>query len=118
MDSLPDDIDDTIALVNIGMAVLVAALAYPMLRGMVSRNRLYGFRTRKSLSSDQEWYTANKLGGRCMIIGAAGILAFNLAVLGFGPALPSAVTTQLLLYSTPAALVASALVALLLHQRA
>ena len=117
MEALPTDLQRTIAMLNLGMCVLATALAYPMLRGMVTRNRLYGFRTRRSLSSDEEWYKANKLGGKCIIVGSCAVAAFNLAVMGIDLPIDTAITGQLVLYSTPAGLVIAALVALLLHHR-
>lgn len=117
MEALSPDLVRTIAGLNAGMAVLVVALAYPMFRGMVTRNRLYGFRTRKSLSSDEEWYKANRLGGQCLMTGAACVLLLNLASLGFQLPLSAEVLSHVVLWSTPVGLLASAGVALVLHQR-
>ena len=117
MESMPADTTQTVATLNLGMAVLVAFLSYPLLRGMVARNRLYGFRTRKSLASDEAWYAANELGGKCMIGGAIVILALNLVALAGALPLPAEVVGQLVLYSTPAVLTAAAVVALVLHRR-
>ncbi len=44
------------------------ALAIPLIAGWIPRNRLYGFRTEKTLSNDEIWYRANRVGGMTLVI--------------------------------------------------
>jgi uncharacterized membrane protein len=46
-----------------GFGLFLIVLGLPMLAGKVKRNRWYGVRTTKTLSSDAIWYPANKAGG-------------------------------------------------------
>jgi uncharacterized membrane protein len=48
--------------------VLAIALAIPMVLGKIPPNRLYGFRTRKTLSNPEIWYRANRLAGIDLIV--------------------------------------------------
>ena len=50
------------------LAILI--LAIPLALKMVRRNRFYGFRLKKTLSSDAIWYPANALAGRLMMVGS------------------------------------------------
>jgi uncharacterized membrane protein len=59
--------------------LMLIALSMPLIYQIVPRNRLYGFRTRYTLSSDQVWYRANKIGGIAML--AAGIFWLALELL-------------------------------------
>jgi uncharacterized membrane protein len=117
MDPLVQDSVRTIAALNIGMAVLCIAAAYPLLVGMVPRNQVFGFKTRRSLASDEAWYRANRLAARCMIVGALAIGALNALFLLLGLPGPTAVVEQLVIYSAPVGLVAAGLCAWVLHQR-
>jgi uncharacterized membrane protein len=44
-------------------AVIILAVSLPLILGLVPRNRVYGIRTRKTLSDDRTWYSVNRLGG-------------------------------------------------------
>jgi len=55
-------------------SVLILFVSAPMVAGMVPRNRLYGFRTRATLSSDAIWYPANRMAGSALL--RAGLLSF------------------------------------------
>ena len=57
---------------SIGLGLLVVLLGIPMIMGRVRPNRVYGFRTRKTLSSPEVWYPANRAAGRAMAV--AGLL--------------------------------------------
>jgi uncharacterized membrane protein len=52
-------------------AVLIALISVPLILGLVPRNRLYGVRTRKTLSDDRIWYPANRLGGWLLLASSA-----------------------------------------------
>jgi uncharacterized membrane protein len=55
--------------------LLFSGLAIPMIRGMVPRNGLYGFRVPKTLASDAVWYPANRYMGRCLLVSGAILVA-------------------------------------------
>jgi len=44
-------------------SVIFIAISVPIVLGMVPPNRFYGVRTRRTLSSDEIWYPANRHGG-------------------------------------------------------
>ena len=53
---------------------LSVVFGIPLALGLIPPNRFYGYRTRKTFSSAEVWYRANRFSGWCMVI--AGILAF------------------------------------------
>jgi hypothetical protein len=55
--------------------VVVIDTSIPMILGKVPPNRLYGFRTRLTLSSPDVWYPANRFAGRALTVGALVSLA-------------------------------------------
>ena len=57
-----------IFLFNVGLGVLILILGLPMMGGSVKPNRIYGFRTHKTLSNETIWYSANKYAGKQMAI--------------------------------------------------
>ena len=62
-------------------SLLIGALAYPMYKRQVRPNRLYGLRTRATLSDPEVWYEANARSGRDTMIWcvATAVLALALA---------------------------------------
>jgi len=62
------------------MGILIAGLAIPLILGKIKPNRLYGFRTKKTLSDEKIWYPANKYAGKIMIITGIIISIASLAV--------------------------------------
>ena len=56
-----------VAALNIGCAVLVGALAVPLIQRRIKMNHLYGVRFRKSFESDELWYELNEYGGRQLL---------------------------------------------------
>ncbi len=66
-------------ILHIGVPVLVAVTALPMVFGLVPRNSWYGFRTPRTLASDDVWYPANRFAGVAMVVAAAIWLALVLA---------------------------------------
>ena len=56
---------------------MLVLLSIPMVLGKVPPNRLYGFRTPKTLSSPDVWYPANKVSGVLMIIAGALSMVVN-----------------------------------------
>lgn len=67
----------SLALVAYLLPAILAALAVPLVLGMVPPNGLYGFRTPKTLSSPDIWYLANRFAGWLMIAAAALTICFN-----------------------------------------
>ena len=47
----------------------IIALSIPLILQKIPRNRLYGFRTAYTLSSDAVWYRANKIAGVAVLLG-------------------------------------------------
>jgi uncharacterized membrane protein len=56
-------------------ALLLFIVALPLIFGVIPRNRLYGFRTRKTLSDDVIWYSVNRFTGIAIVIASAIYLA-------------------------------------------
>ena len=56
-------------------ATLMIILSIPMIQENVKPNRVYGFRTRKTLSDPRIWYSANRVMGKDMLIAGAVVLA-------------------------------------------
>ena len=57
--------------------LLVAVLSVPLILQRVPRNAFFGFRTRKTLSSDAVWYPANVFAGQALAlasVAAAGLV--------------------------------------------
>ncbi len=67
-------------LLTYGVPFLVLLISAPMALGKIPPNRIYGFRTEKTLSSPEVWYPANRAAGWFMVAAAAVSLVFNLAV--------------------------------------
>lgn len=61
-------------------AVLLMLLSIPMALGNIGRNGFYGMRTKKTLSSDEVWYPANRYAGKALMLAGAVSLA-GIAVL-------------------------------------
>ena len=58
----------------IGISILLIGLSIPMYLGKIKRNNWYGFRTTKTLSSDEIWYPANRESAFYFMI--AGVFTF------------------------------------------
>jgi hypothetical protein len=117
MEALTPELMRSVAMINLGMAVLCAVGAYPLFTGMVPRNGVFGLRSKKSMASDEAWVRANRIGGACVLVGAVLIALLNGAQLGWGLPVPAAILDELLLYSAPGGLLAAAVIAWVLHQR-
>jgi uncharacterized membrane protein len=52
-------------------AILLFLVAVPLVIGVIPRNRLYGFRTKKTLSDDEIWYRVNRLAGIAIMIASS-----------------------------------------------
>ena len=58
---------------------LFAALAVPLALGLVPRGRWYGFRTPRTLLSDEVWYPANRFFGVVWLLASLIWVATDLA---------------------------------------
>ena len=60
-------------------ALLLFLVSVPLVVGLIPRNRLYGFRTKKTLSDDGIWYRVNRLAGFAVMIASVvyGAVAAN-----------------------------------------
>src|SRR6478735_1279884 len=58
---------------------VIIVLAIPMVLGIVPRNGLYGFRTGYTMSSDNVWRHANKIGGIALLV--AGLFWLSLVLI-------------------------------------
>lgn len=70
----------TRVLIGFVVPLVVLALSIPMILGKVPPNSAYGFRTPKTLSSDEVWYPANRAAGWFMLAAMAMSICFNLAL--------------------------------------
>ena len=52
----------------LGLSVLMALIAIPLVLRKVPRNVVYGYRTRATLADDATWYAANSHFGRGLLI--------------------------------------------------
>ena len=86
-------------------AAIIFAVSLPLILGLVPRNRIYGIRTRKTLSDDRAWSSVNRFGGGMILAASvfylivamifpysgAALLAWSLHLAAFvGPLLVSA----------------------------
>ena len=55
-------------------SLIFIVISVPIVLGLVPRNRIYGVRTRTTLSSDEIWYPANRHGGIVIIMASAAYL--------------------------------------------
>ncbi|HEV7486217.1 MAG TPA: SdpI family protein [Thermoanaerobaculia bacterium] len=52
-------------------ALIFFIVAIPLAIGVIPRNRLYGFRTRRTLADDAVWYRVNRAAGFGIMIASA-----------------------------------------------
>jgi uncharacterized membrane protein len=52
-------------------ALILLIVAVPLVLGVIPRNRLYGFRTRRTLADDALWYRVNRFAGIGIMIASA-----------------------------------------------
>jgi len=59
------------------ICAVIAVCSIPLILKPVPPNRLYGFRTRKTLSDPQIWFSANRFAGVALLLasGASALLA-------------------------------------------
>ena len=61
-------------LADVGIGILVSILAVPMILQRVKPNVWYGFRTRKTLSDESVWYSANQYAGKALLLAGSVIV--------------------------------------------
>jgi hypothetical protein len=71
--------------------ILIVSLGIPLAAGWVARNVAYGFRSRRTMASDEIWYPVNRASGWSTIAAGlvwllaghvAGLIALALSVVG------------------------------------
>ena len=75
-------------LIGYVVPLLILALSIPMILDRVPPNGAYGFRTPKTLESEEVWYPANRAAGWFMLAAAALSICFNVALWWFLPEMP------------------------------
>lgn len=50
---------------------IIASASIPLILGLVPPNRVYGFRTRRTLTNRELWFRANRLAGCAFLIASA-----------------------------------------------
>lgn len=65
---------ETYALINIGVALLLAGLSIPLIMRKVPMNSIYGVRFPQSFKSSDAWYEINEYGGKALLISSIPIL--------------------------------------------
>lgn len=72
-------------ILRMGVGILLTAIALgaiamslPLIQGKVPLNRVYGVRTRDSLSSETAWYAINAYGGKRMVLWMALLAVYGL----------------------------------------
>ena len=67
-------------LIGFVVPLVILVTSIPMVLGKVPPNRVYGFRTPKTLRSPEIWYPANRAAGWFMIAAAVISICFNLVL--------------------------------------
>ena len=52
---------------NLSTGILFILISLPLATGKIAMNPLYGFRIKKALSSDDNWYKINEYGGKQLL---------------------------------------------------
>ena len=69
--------DLKLALIAYVLPGLAVVLGIPMALALIPPNRFYGYRTRKTLSSADVWYRANRVCGWSLVIAGIAALGHN-----------------------------------------
>ncbi|WP_082629249.1 SdpI family protein [Chthonomonas calidirosea] len=68
IDHSKETVASVIVAINFLLGILCAALAIPLIQRRVPPNRLYGFRTPKTLRNESIWYQANAYAGKTLLL--------------------------------------------------
>lgn len=63
--------------VHLGLGVLTAVFALPLIYRKIPMNRAYGIRIRKAFASNGNWYSINEYGGRLFFAFGLFMLCFS-----------------------------------------
>ena len=66
-------------MINVGFALLFAALNAPLMMRRVKMNSFYGFRIKKSFESEKTWYAINAYAGKQAMLWSIPIFLAGLA---------------------------------------
>ena len=73
--------------IRVGICALIVAGCMPMILGKVKRNAWFGFRTAKTVASDEVWYPANRFAGCAIAVGAIlSVVGITLLETGYADA--------------------------------
>ncbi len=64
---------ETLALIHLGIAFLLAALSVPLILQKVPMNSYYGVRFPQSFKSNEAWYAINRFGGWMLLLSTVPI---------------------------------------------
>ena len=67
------------------LGLVGVGLALPFLRGKMKRNKIFGFRTTLTLSSEEVWYPANRMAGKWILGWGVMNLVLGATHLACGP---------------------------------
>jgi len=92
------------------LPLILIVLSIPLLLQKIPPNGVYGFRMSKTMSSDEMWYRANKLGAMYFIgAGLFGLVVGMVAIFVWGDAYPKRVTNALAVLQSVSVAVATLL---------
>jgi hypothetical protein len=69
--------------VLLGVALLLMGISVPLIRGKISMNDVYGFRTKEACSSPEKWAQINARGGKLLFFSALLPLVIGIYLLAF-----------------------------------
>jgi len=101
--------DVKLALATFVLPVVAMILGIPMALELIPPNRFFGYRTRKTLSSESVWYRANRAAGWSLLLCGMAALSHNLWLERNHPDWPSA-TKQLFMTVSTAVLLFAGLI--------
>jgi uncharacterized membrane protein len=88
-----------------GVGLLIIGIAIPLVLGKIKRNNFYGFRTPRTLSSDDVWYPANRIAAKNMIVASVFILIASAVLFLLKARMPPQTTVLIIAVLTIAAIV-------------
>jgi len=81
MSTSSDGAMQIVPILILASGILIALISFPLIRGKVPPNVIYGIRTKRAFSSRENWYRINKYGGKMFL--RAGLLITMAGVTGF-----------------------------------
>ena len=77
------NVKTAITLVCLGFILI--AVSIPLYLGKIKRNYVYGFRIRKALESEENWYSINRYGAKALMSWSVVIMAIGIICLYIEP---------------------------------